>query len=144
MEYLGRYTHRVAISNHRITGTHGDKVAFRYRDPDDPSKTKRTALKAIEFIRRFLQHVLPAGFVKIRHYGILANPNRKALVSQARLLLATPDPEPQEPQLWHELLKALTGADPFRCPFCNEGTLLLKAELQPLRAPPTAALAQSA
>ena len=136
VEYLGRYTHRVAISNHRITGIYDEDVTFRYRDPDDPSKTKPTTLSAIEFIRRFLQHVLPAGFVKIRHYGILANRNRKVLVARVRVLLVvTADPVPQT-QSWNELLKTLTGVDPFCCPHCKKGTLVLVAELQPQRAPP--------
>jgi len=144
VEYLGRYTHRVAISNHRITGVCDDEVCFRYRDPDDPSKTRSTILPALEFIRRFLQHVLPTRFVKIRHYGILANRNRRVLVTRSRLLLlVSPDPEPQEPQSWCELLQAITGIDPFKCPYCSEGTLVLKAELQPQRAPPLT-LAQSA
>ena len=145
VEYLGRYTHRVAISNHRITSVCDDEVCFRYRDPDDPSKTRPAALPALEFIRRFLQHVLPTRFVKIRHYGILANRNRRVLVTRSRLLLlVSPDPKPQEPQSWCELLEAITGIDPFKCPYCNEGTLVLKAELQPQRAPPLTALAQSA
>ena len=137
VEYLGRYTHRVAISNHRIIAIHDGKVSFKYRDPDDPSKTRIATFPGLEFVRRFLQHVLPKSFIKIRHYGILANRNRKPLVSQARLLLVSPEPEPQEPQSWYELLETLTGTDPFKCPFCNKGTLVLKAELQPQRAPPT-------
>ena len=141
VEYLGRYTHRVAISNHRIIAIHDGKVSFKYRDP---SKTRIATFPGIEFVRRFLQHVLPKGFIKIRHYGILANRNRKPLVSQTRLLLVSPEPVPQEPQSWYELLETLTGTNPFKCPFCDEGTLVLKAELQPQRAPPTTALAHSA
>ena len=145
VEYLGRYTHRVAISNHRIRAINDRSVTFTYRDPDDPSKTRPATFPAIEFIRRFLQHVLPAGFVKIRHYGILANRNSKALVSRVRLLLASPPaPVHREPQPWHELLETLTGINPFKCPFCKEGTLVLVAELQPQRAPPYTMLTRSA
>ena len=145
VEYMGRYTHRVAISNRRITAIHGDHVSFRYRDPHDPARSRTMILPGLEFIRRFLQHVLPTGFVKIRHYGILANRNRKALVSRARLLLlVSPEPQPQEPQSWSELLETLTGTDPSKCPYCNEGTLILKARLQPLRAPPSQLLLRQA
>lgn len=144
VEYLGRYTHRVAISNHRITGIDNKEVVFRYRDPDDASKTRIARLPAHEFIRRFLQHVLPAGFVKIRHYGILANRVRKVLVARARVLLVVTTDPVQKTQSWRELLEALTGADPFSCPYCKKGNLVLVAELQPQRAPPPESLARSA
>jgi hypothetical protein len=145
VEYIGRYTHRVAISNRRIIAVTDQHVCFRYPDPDDPSSYRRMTLPAIEFIRRFLQHVLPTGFVKIRHYGILANRNRRACIARVRLLLCIhPAPEPITPQAWHERLRALTGTDPFTCPYCNQGTLILKARLQPLRAPPSSSLALQA
>jgi hypothetical protein len=145
VDYVGRYTHRIAISNRRITGMTDDTVSFRRRDPNDPKKSKPTALPALEFLRRFLQHVLPSGFIKIRHYGILANRNRRACIARVRLLLCVhPQPEPVTPQAWHELLRTLTGTDPFTCPYCNQGTLILKARLQPLRAPPSTPLALQA
>jgi hypothetical protein len=145
VDYIGRYTHRIAISNPRITGMTHDTVSFWRRDPNNPKKRKPTALPTLEFIRRFLQHVLPSGFIKIRHYGILANRNRRACIARVRLLLCIhPAPEPVTPQAWHELLRALTGTDPFTCPYCNQGTLILKARLQPLRAPPSSPLALQA
>ncbi|MCK4815283.1 transposase, partial [bacterium] len=73
IDYLGRYTHRVAISNDRLVKLQGDQVTIRYRDSDDSDKTKSMTLDAFEFIRRFLLHILPDGFMKIRHYGILSN-----------------------------------------------------------------------
>ena len=145
VDYVGRYTHRIAISNRRITRITDDTISFRRRDPNDPEKSKTTALPALEFIRRFLQHVLPSGFIKIRHYGILANRNRRACIARVRLLLCIhPQPEPLTPQAWHELLRILTGTDPFTCPYCNQGTLILKAKLQPLRAPPSQLLVRQA
>ena len=145
VDYLGRYTHRIAISNHRITGTTEETVFFRRRDPSNPKRTIPTSLPTFEFIRRFLQHVLPSGFIKIRHYGILANRNRRACITRVRLLLCIhPDPRPVQDQPWHELLHTLTGTNPFACPYCNQGTLILKATLQPLRAPPSVPLARQA
>jgi len=145
VDYLGRYTHRIAISNHRITGTTDDTIFFRHRDPSNPTRTMPASLPALEFIRRFLQHVLPSGFIKIRHYGFLANRNRRACIARVRLLLCIrPVPQPTDPRPWHELLRALTGTDPFTCPYCKQGTLRLKVNLQPLRAPPSVPLARQA
>ena len=76
LRYLGRYTHRVAIANHRIVSLQDGRVTFAWRDYKDKGKTKLMVLDAPEFIRRFLLHVLPSRFVKIRHYGILSNRNR--------------------------------------------------------------------
>ena len=73
IEYMGRYTHKVAISNHRLTGVQDGKVSFRYKDYKDGSATKSMALDNDEFVRRFAQHILPHGFVRIRHYGILSS-----------------------------------------------------------------------
>ena len=77
IDYLGRYTHRIAISNHRIVKFEDDRVSFRWRDYADGNKTKVMTLDADEFIRRFLLHVLPDRFVKIRHYGLLGNRCRR-------------------------------------------------------------------
>ena len=77
LAYLGRYTHRIAISNARITDIDNDRVRFRYRDPDRPGQSRSMDLPPSEFLRRFLTHVLPSGFVKIRYYGLLANRSRQ-------------------------------------------------------------------
>ena len=87
MKYLARYTHRVAISNSRLVALNEDRVTFRYKDYADDQRHKTMALPAHEFIRRFLQHVLPSGFVKIRHYGLLANRYREANLRVCRVLL---------------------------------------------------------
>ena len=93
VSYLGRYTHRVAISNNRISGLDGDQVWFTWRDYRDGSKIKVMQLEAAEFIRRFLLHVLPAGLMRIRHYGLFANRHRRQKLARCRVLLEQPEPE---------------------------------------------------
>jgi hypothetical protein len=87
LQYLARYTHRVAISNGRLLSLENGRVRFRWRDSQDHNQIKEMTLEAVEFIRRFLLHVLPSGFVKIRHFGFLSNRNRKAMVQHCRELL---------------------------------------------------------
>jgi len=119
LKYLGRYTHRIAISNHRIVGTEEDKVSFTWKDYADGSKQKIMTLDAVEFIRRFLLHVLPDGFVKIRHYGLLSNRNRKVCLELCRALLGVKEPEPLSSETWQESLLRITGIDVTRCPLCR-------------------------
>jgi len=88
IRYLGRYTHRVAISNHRLVTFDGDQVTFRWRDYAGGNKTKTMTVSADEFIRRFLLHILPKGFVRIRHFGVMANYNRSESIALCRKLLA--------------------------------------------------------
>src|SRR5262249_52295516 len=90
LKYLARYTHRVAISNHRLVSLTDGRVTFRYKDYADAHRHKTMTLSAEEFLRRFVQHVLPPGFVKTRHYGLLANRDRdEKLRACRRLLLVT-------------------------------------------------------
>ncbi|MGE0289770.1 MAG: IS91 family transposase [Bradyrhizobium sp.] len=102
LEYLSRYTHRVAISNSRLVAIDGDEVTFRWKDYRAKGRTKHKTMRldASEFMRRFLLHVLPAGFHRIRHYGLLANGNHKQDIARARELLAAPlsHEQPQEPE----------------------------------------------
>src|SRR5438270_13689915 len=88
LRYLGRYTHRVAISNHRIVAHEGDQVTFHWRDYAHGNKQRLMTLSAEEFLRRFVQHVLPRGFVRIRQFGFLANACRTKLIAVGRQLLA--------------------------------------------------------
>ena len=90
LRYLGRYTHRVAISNHRLISFDGESVTFRWRDYAHGNKKRRMTVSADEFIRRFLMHVLPKGFVRIRHFGFMANYQRTASLDLCRKLLAMP------------------------------------------------------
>jgi predicted Zn-ribbon and HTH transcriptional regulator len=134
LDYLGRYTHRVALSNDRILSAHNAEVTFSYRDRKDHDRKKTMTLDAHEFIRRFLLHVIPKGFVRVRHFGILAN-RSKSLLSKCRQFL---DLSPTVPKLptrsVQELMLQLTGLDITRCPLCQKGTLLFLAKL-PVPAP---------
>jgi hypothetical protein len=87
LKYLARYTHRVAISNSRLLKLEEGRVTFRYKDYADDQRHKTLTLDAVEFVHRFVQHVLPKGFWKIRHYGLLANRHREAKLSRSRQLL---------------------------------------------------------
>ena len=135
LEYLGRYTHRIAISNHRIVKMEDDKVSFRWRDYADNNKTKVMTVDADEFIRRFLLHVLPDRFVKIRHYGLLGNRCRGKKLGRCRELLAAaaPDAMEQKAETWQEVLLRLTGIDVGKCPACGERTMHTIETIQPAR-----------
>ena len=133
LEYLGRYTHRVAISNERLVSLDDGIVRFRWRDYADGDRLKVMALEAEEFIRRFLLHVVPDGFVRIRHFGLLANRTRHAKLARCRRLLAQP-PAPTTPdtESVRALLLRLTGLDIERCPVCQRGRLRVTEILPPV------------
>jgi Putative transposase len=127
LRYLGRYTHRIAIGNERLVALHDGKVTFRYRHRLRGNASRLMTLEAHEFIDRFLLHMLPRGFVRVRHFGFQANGRRRQLIARARQLLADPAPPAPQPirESWHDLFRRLTGRDPLRCPFCEEGVLRL-------------------
>jgi len=132
VEYLSRYTHRVAIGNHRIIKVENDRVFFRYKDYACNGKIKIMAIDTQEFIRRFLLHVLPDRFVKIRYYGLLAQKNKKHLFEECCSLLGvlTQDIVTTDiPSDWHELYRMVTGEDLRRCPFCGKGRMILIEEI---------------
>ena len=130
LDYLGRYTHRVALSNNRILALDNGQVTFSYRDRRDKDRLKSMPLDAEEFIRRFLLHVLPDGFMRIRHFGFLANRTKKHALSQCRKLLGLNPALPEIPQKSaHDLLLELTGIDLSRCPSCKHGTMIVVVEL---------------
>lgn len=135
LAYLGRYTHRVAIANHRLVSFDNGKVCFRWRDYAHGNKTKTMALSAEEFIRRFLLHTLPSRFVKIRHYGLLGNRCRHEKVGRCRALLAQPEPETSEPESVEAMMLRLTGIDIQRCRACRQGRLRMIAVLAPTYPP---------
>ena len=127
MDYLGRYTHRVALSNDRLVKMEDDQVTFRWRDSAENNKIKRLTIEAFEFIRRFLLHVLPDHFVKIRYYGILSHRSRKRkLLWCKKLLGVSTDKEPEErtKETWEDLLTRITGIDPRVCPRCGKGKMI--------------------
>ena len=147
LDYLGRYTQRVALSNNRILSVaesaEGPRVTFSYRDRRDGNRTRTMALQVDEFMRRFLLHVLPAGFMRIRHFGFLANRSRKQKLDRCRVLLNLQQPILTGKKSARQLMLAVTGFDLARCPACRVGTLIILAPLPAiqvwpcsLRAPP--------
>ena len=121
--YLGRYTHKTAIANHRLVDFDGEHVRFRWRDYAQGNKVKVMRLKAGEFVRRFLLHVLPRGFTRLRHYGVLANRARARKLALCRALLDQPAPEARDPETAQEMMLRLTGIDITVCRHCGVGTL---------------------
>jgi hypothetical protein len=119
--YLGRYSHRVAISNSRLREVTDTHVRFVWKDYADADRAKEMLLGVDEFIRRFLLHVLPKGFVRIRHYGLLASVNVTGKLEQCRRLLeADYQPKPARPtKTWIEQVLEWTGQEPLRCPECQ-------------------------
>jgi len=133
LDYLGRYTHRVALSNNRILKVENGEVLLSYRDRKDGDRKKTLPLEAEEFIRRFLLHVLPQRFMRIRHFGFLANRSKKQALTQCRKLLGLGPILPQSPnQSVKDLLLKITGIDLSRCPCCHNGTMIVIGELPPL------------
>jgi hypothetical protein len=134
MDYLGRYTHRVALSNDRLVKMEDNRVTFRWRDSADNNKIKLLTLEAPEFIRRFLLHVLPEQFVKIRYYGLLSHRSRKGKLLRCKKLLGvSTSEEPKEgpKESWQDLLTRVTGMDPRICPYCRKGKMIQKETLPP-------------
>ena len=130
IRYLGGYTHRIAISNHRLIKVEDDQVYFKHRDPDDPSKQKTMSLPATEFMRRFLLHVLPTGLVRIRHYGILAAKVKKTNAERIRMLNQIKNDFSEKLlRTWKDILKG-AGIDPEKCPACECGRLEMKFTLR--------------
>ena len=121
--YLGRYTHKTAIGNHRLVDFDGEHVRFRWRDYAHGNKVKVMRLEAREFVRRFLLHVLPRGFTRLRHYGVVANRGRARKLALCRVLLKQPAPEPREPETAQAMMLRLTGIDITVCRQCGVGTL---------------------
>ncbi len=140
LQYLARYVHRIAITNSRILSIDNGQITFRYK-PTDDSAWKIMSLTAHEFIRRFLQHVLPRGAHKVRYYGLWAPSNRKLLRRLQVALLTSSSPSPQYPQdqLALPSQPPIPGfkRQPNPCPFCSTGTLLFLRRVPPqTRAPP--------
>lgn len=124
LDYFGRYTNRIAISNYRLTRITRRHVTFRYYDNRTGGVEKELTLDVLEFMRRFLQHVLPKGYMRIRHYGLHHNRKRGALSMARKLLGLTvclPEPPPLERESW---LAEILAADPQRCPFCGTGRMV--------------------
>jgi hypothetical protein len=136
VEYLGRYTHKVAMGNHRLLNITGEGVTFRWRDYRD-NKEKVMLLTGTEFLRRFCQHILPRGFVRIRHYGLLSATKRKLLrrVQQSFGITVCPASEKKH---WKEICRQHLDYDPDLCPHCGKGKMITIERILPGRSPPLA------
>ena len=145
LEYLGRYTHRVAIANQRLLAIDDDAVTFQWKDYRHANQVKNMTVDAEEFIRRFLLHTLPPGFQRIRHFGLLSNHHRRQALEHCRRLLCAGAgallPNPRRD--YKELYLALTGRPLDLCPKCNIGRLLVIAILPAVRYPAVLALDSS-
>jgi hypothetical protein len=143
LKYLARYTHRVAIANSRIKSLNDDMVTFSAKNRKK-NCTESVTISAVEFIRRFLLHSLPKGFVRIRHYGFLANRNRKANLKLIRKLLKLPTQPAKSQASLEQMMLQLTGTDITACPCCKQGKMKLLADIPACRArAPTSLVAAS-
>jgi Putative transposase/Transposase zinc-binding domain len=137
LEYLGRYIHRIAIANHRLLEVRDDRVRFTYHNRRQGNQVQTMTLEAHEFIRRFLLHIVPHGFQRLRHVGFLANRCKAHALRQCRHLLGQPtEPPPRAPPSAVEWMRQRTGLDLTQCPQCGHGPLV-RSPLPPLpvRAP---------
>jgi hypothetical protein len=138
LRYLGRYTHRTAISNQRLVSMQQAQVTFRWKDRARDNQTQLMSIDAAEFMRRFLLHVLPKGLMRIRHYGLLANSLKAKLVPICRQLLGGEAADAEGiaratgPETWQELLRRQTGEDVTLCPECRKGHLVFLRDLPAL------------
>lgn len=124
LSYLGRYTHRVAISNHRLLDIQGNQIRFTFRNRQQGDRVEIAQLEAHTFIKRFLCHVLPPGFVRIRHYGLLANRCKAYTLPLCRQAMGhIASPPPSEPQSVAQAMQSWTGIDITRCPACGHQPL---------------------
>jgi hypothetical protein len=139
LDYVGRYTHRIAISNNRLLDIEAGQVSFRYKDYRNQSQQKTMTLSAEEFIRRFLLHALPHRFHRIRYYGFLGNRNRQEKMALCRQLLGMAPPvvrpQPSEVQDYRERWEELTGVSLRVCPVCRRGQMVLVETLAARRRP---------
>ncbi|MGH9382778.1 MAG: IS91 family transposase [Vicinamibacterales bacterium] len=131
LDYLGRDTHRVALSNDRLVDHRDGHVRFRWKDYADHDRAKILTLETDEFLRRVLLHVVPRGFMRLRHFGLLANRTRRATLTRCRDLLGHPPPDAAQPESVAGLMLRLTGIDLARCPVCSEGRMQVTVVPQP-------------
>jgi hypothetical protein len=136
LDYLGRYTHRVAISNNRLLDIAVGQVRFQWKDYRNKGRQKTMTLSAEEFIRRFLLHALPHGFQRIRYYGLLGNRFRQQKLARCRQLLGmTPPVDAPAPEDYRDRHEQLTGSSLRECPLCHRGRMVMVEALEPHRSP---------
>ncbi len=136
LDYLGRYTHRVAVSNERILGMDTDTVRLRVRDSANGNRKRTLHMPAQTFIERFLLHVLPKGFKRIRHYGLLGPAGKAVKLAQARAALSAPTPDPAVIESVEQFIGRINRIEWLRCTHCAIGRLIPTAPIAPVRAPP--------
>ena len=137
IEYLGQYTHRIAITNYRLVKIEGDQVHFKVRDNENPGKKKIMVLHVREFMRRFLLHVLPKGYVRIRHFGLLGSRLKNLKIAIVRKLQGVVvQAKVAMQESWQEILIRVKGIDPDLCPSCRTGTLKKRFRLASAIGPP--------
>jgi hypothetical protein len=141
LDYVGRYTHRVALSNNRLLDIENGQVRFQWKDYREDGQTKTMTLSADEFIRRFLLHVLPNGFQRIRYYGFLGNRYRRQKLAQCRRLLGMPMPNPDTAATperdYRDHYEHLTSCSLRQCPQCLRVGILPRLERSPCHVPIT-------
>ena len=136
LDYVGRYTHRVAISNNRLLDIEADQVRFQWKDYRDNSQQKTMTLSAEEFIRRFLLHSLPDGFQRIRYCGFLGNRYRQEKLARCRQLIGMAAPvAPPPPQNYQDRHEELTGTSLRECPVCHRGRMTVVEIVAAYRSP---------
>ena len=135
VEYLGRYTHKVAISNHRLVDVNDQSVTFDYKDYRDEGRKKYITMSGSEFLRRFASHILPAGFVRIRHYGFLASKNKTSELNIAKKDLKQPEWQKIK-YSWIQIAKEKLNYNPDLCPYCKKESLIITSIIDPERGPP--------
>jgi len=137
IKYLGRYTHKIAISNYRIKSMTETHVSFSWRDRKHDNELKTMKMDVVSFMRRYLLHVLPSGFMKMRYYGFLGNVIKKKSLSLCRELLGVPlvEAESLEESSMETYIR-ITGSDPTTCQICGKGHMLIKKEIPMKKAPP--------
>ena len=131
LKYLGQYTHRIAISNYRLLKIEDGKVFFKVRDNDNPRESKIMSLGLKEFMRRFLLHVLPRGYVRIRHFGLLGNRYKNikiALIRKIQNIKVIIKFNVEES--WQEIIKRVIGIDVDLCPRCKSRSLMIVAPIE--------------
>jgi len=144
LAYLGRYTHRVAISNDRILSMTGNTVCFRMHDAANGNRKKAVRMEAGEFISRFMQHILPTGFKRIRHYGLIGPAHKAANLAAARAALGAPTPHPATVESVEAFMLRVTQLEWLSCPYCRQGRFVVVEIIPPaskqrcpsLRGPP--------
>ena len=137
LDFLGRYTHRIALSNDRLVRLDDGFVQFRWKDYADQDRSKIMTLAVDEFLRRFLLHVVPRGFLRIRHVGLLTNRRKREQLNRCRRLLHHPAPAIRMPESVADLVQRLTGIDLARCPVCGRGQMTVTSVLAPILPPLT-------